>query len=271
MVYSDTDSVFVRSPEPSLEGSIKFGQEVSRRFTAQGATFEFQSVYEALFSHGAKKRYVGRTAWPRAELVVRGYESRRTDAFDYQVECLNELFELVLSGDIPRALSRARERVEELRAGKVPAERLVIARSVRDESEYNESTKESLPFLRVFRQLQKEGYDVIPGMKVAWVVTDASKTPQEVEPWMAGRPFTKSPDLGYYCERLAQTLARVTEVFDWDAAALLGGRRQQRLGGEEPAGEFARPALGLNAPLGEMNSPSARRRKSTTLDAFGDS
>ncbi|HEV2449350.1 MAG TPA: DNA polymerase domain-containing protein, partial [Thermoplasmata archaeon] len=271
VVYSDTDSVFVRSPEPSLEGSMKFGAEVSKRFSARGATFEFQSVYEALFSHGAKKRYVGRTAWPRAELVVRGYESRRTDAFDYQVESLNELFELVLAGDIPRALARARERVDELRQGKVPVERLVIARSVRAESEYNEATKEALPFLRVFRQLQKEGYDVIPGMKVAWIVTDAGKTPQEIEPWIEGRPFPKQPDLNYYAERLAQTLARVTEVFDWDAAALLKGGRQQRLGGAEPATEFARPTLGLNAPLGEINSPGARRRKSTTLDAFGDS
>ncbi|MCI4334287.1 MAG: DNA polymerase II [Thermoplasmata archaeon] len=270
VVYSDTDSVFVRSPVPTLEESMQFGQEVSRRFTAQGGIFEFQSVYEAFFSHGAKKRYVGRTAWPRAELVVRGYESRRTDAFDYQVEALNELFELVLGGETQRALARARERVAELRDGRVPAERLVIARSVRAESEYNEATKDALPFLRVFRQLQSEGYDVIPGMKVAWVVTDAGKSPQEVEPWVVGRPLTKPPDYGYYSERLAQTLARVTDVFDWDAAALLQGGRQQRLQAEEPPPSTPRTPLGLDASVGELNSSAARRRKSTTLETFGD-
>jgi DNA polymerase I len=272
VVYSDTDSVFVRSPTPSLEGAMEFGQALSRRFSAKGASLEFQSVYESLFSHGAKKRYVGRTAWPRAELIVRGYESRRTDAFDYQVESLNELFELVLQGDTPRALARARERVAELREGRVTPERLVVARSVRAESEYNEATKDSLPFLRVFRQLQSEGYDVIPGMKVAWIVTDASRTPQQVEPWIAGRPITKPPDYAYYAERLAQTLARVTEVFDWDAAALLKGGRQQRFGEEDaPSPSAPRAELGLDTPLAEINAPAGRKRKSTTLDGFSGS
>ncbi|MCI4346340.1 MAG: DNA polymerase II [Thermoplasmata archaeon] len=268
VVYSDTDSVFVRSPTSTLEGAIEFGQTLSRRFSAKGASLEFQSVYESLFSHGAKKRYVGRTAWPRSELIVRGYESRRTDAFDYQVESLNELFELVLQGDTQRALTRARERVAELREGHVAPERLVVARSVRAESEYNEATKDALPFLRVFRQLQSEGYDVIPGMKVAWLVTDASRTPQQVEPWVVGRALTKPPDYAYYAERLAQTLARVTEVFDWDASALLKGGRQQRFEKEEKAPSEPRAELGLDAPLAEINAPAGRKRKSTTLDGF---
>ena len=76
VVYSDTDSVFVRSPVATLEGARAFGESVAKRFTHEGVTFEFQSVYEAFFSHGVKKRYVGRTAWPREELIVRGYETR---------------------------------------------------------------------------------------------------------------------------------------------------------------------------------------------------
>lgn len=272
VVYSDTDSVFVRSPEPSLEGSRRFGETVAKRFTAGGATFEFQSVYESLFSHGAKKRYVGRTVWPKEELVIRGYESRRTDAFDFQSQALLEVFDLVLNGDTDGAVSRARELVTECREGKVPAERLVIARSVRAEEEYNESTRDGLPFLRVFRQLKEEGYDVIPGMKVAWVVTDSRKSPQEVEPWIEGRPFTKTPDYEYYADRVAQTLARVTEVFDWDAAALLKGSRQQRLGAGDLGSSAARPAaaatesVGLKTLVTDVERP-ARRRQKTLLDA----
>ncbi|MGI0150649.1 MAG: DNA-directed DNA polymerase, partial [Thermoplasmata archaeon] len=223
VVYSDTDSVFVRSPTPTREGAMEFGERLSRQFTAEGITFEFQSLFESLFSHGAKKRYVGRTAWPREELLVRGYESRRTDAFDFQVDSLNEVFGLILQGNVDGTVQRARELVGEVRDGKVPAERLVIARSVRAEGEYNAATKENLPFLRVFKTLRAEGYDVIPGMKVAWIVTDGRRTPQEVEPWIAGRTPAKSPDYNYYAERVAQTLARVTEVYDWGARALLEG------------------------------------------------
>ncbi|MCI4336911.1 MAG: DNA polymerase II [Thermoplasmata archaeon] len=269
VVYSDTDSVFVRSPEPSLEGARKFGEELSRRFTHEGVTFEFQSVYEALFSHGAKKRYVGRTAWPKVELVVRGYESRRTDAFDYQSEALNDVFERVLRGDIEGAIAQARELVQRCRRGDVPPERLVVARSVRAEEEYNESTREALPFLRVFKQLQAEGYDVIPGMKVAWIVTDARHTPQEIEPWVEGRPLAKPPDYGYYAERVAQTLARVTEVYDWDAAALLGGKTQRKLDDSEPPTPSARapPPATLDTPISELAKPG--RRRPSTLSEFG--
>ena len=266
VVYSDTDSVFVRSPVASLEGAREFGETVAKRFTHEGVTFEFQSVYEAFFSHGVKKRYVGRTVWPREELVVRGYETRRTDAFDYQSEALLEVFDLVLRGDTEGLVRRARELVAAVRNKQIPVERLVIARTVRPESEYNESTREGLPFLRVFKQLRAEGYDVIPGMRVAWIVTDSRKTPQEIEPWVEGRPFTKEADWDYYAERVAQTLARVTEVYDWDAAALLGGTRQRRLGGGEraPPPEPG-PAATLDTPLADVGSRPKRRTTNKSL------
>ena len=265
VVYSDTDSVFVRSPVASLEGAREFGETTAKRFTHEGVTFEFQSVYESFFSHGVKKRYVGRTAWPREELVVRGYETRRTDAFDYQSEALLEVFDLVLKGDTEGLVRRARELVAAVRNHQVPPERLVIARAVREESQYNEATRDSLPFLRVYRQLKAEGYDVIPGMRVAWVVTDSRKSPQEVEPWVEGRPFTKEPDWEYYAERVAQTLARVTEVYDWDAAALLGGSRQRRLGGAEPPAVAEGVPATLDTPLADLGKPTKRKATNKSL------
>ncbi|MCI4317797.1 MAG: DNA polymerase II, partial [Thermoplasmata archaeon] len=240
------------------------------RFTAAGVTFEFQSIYSSLFSHGAKKRYVGQTVWPKDELVIRGYETRRTDAFDFQSEALLEVFDLVLKGNTEGAVARARELVLTCRSGEVPVQKLVIARSVRAEGEYNEATRDALPFLRVFKQLKEEGYDVIPGMKVAWVVTDARKTPQEIEPWIDGRPFTKKPDTSYYADRVAQTLARVTEVFDWDAAALLRGSHQQRLDQAAPEVHLPPPGPGaasLDTPIVDL-AKSGKRKRSTSLSEF---
>ncbi len=175
---------------------------------------------------------MGHTVWPKDDIVIRGYETQRTDAFDFQSAALREVFDKILSGDTPATLVRARELVGEVQEGKVPVERLVISRTVRPEEQYNASTRENLPFLRVYKQLLAEGFDVIPGMRVAWVVTNARKTPQEIEPWIEGRKFppTLQPDYTYYADRLAQTLARVTEVFGWNAADLLQGSRQQTLG-----------------------------------------
>ena len=197
---------------------------------------------------------------------MRGYETRRTDAFDFQSQALMEVFDLVLRGDTDAAVRRARELVAAVRNREVPAERLVIARAVREESEYNESTRDSLPFLRVFKQLRAEGYDVIPGMRVAWVVTDSRKSPQEVEPWVEGRPFTRQPDWEYYADRIAQTLARVTEVFDWDASALLGGSRQRRLAGAEklPPSDAGPPAT-LETPVSELGKRAKRRATNRSL------
>jgi DNA polymerase I len=268
VVYSDTDSVFVRSPVASLDGAREFGERLAKRFTHEGITFEFQSVYESFFSHGVKKRYVGRTVWPEENLVVRGYETRRTDAFDFQSAALLEVFDLVLKGDTDAALRRARELVQSVRSREVPVERLVIARTVRAESEYNESTRDSLPFLRVYKQLRAEGYDVIPGMRVAWIVTDSRKTPQEIEPWVDGRPFTKQPDWDYYADRVAQTLARVTEVFDWDATALLRGTHQRRLAPPPEAPrtpESTAPPATLDTPISEVGKPAKRRASTRTL------
>ncbi|HTP54214.1 MAG TPA: DNA polymerase domain-containing protein [Thermoplasmata archaeon] len=270
VVYSDTDSVFVRSPVATLEGAREFGESVAKRFSRAGVTFEFQSVYETFFSHGAKKRYVGRTVWPREEVVIRGYETRRTDAFDYQSDALLQVFDLVLHGDTDGAVRRSRELVQTVRAKGVPVERLVVSRSVRAESEYNESTRDALPFLRIYRRLKEEGYDVIPGMRVAWIVTDSRKSPQEVEPWVEGRPFPKEPDWEYYADRVAQTLARVTEVFDWDAAALLRGSHQQRLGtpeapAEPPSGEGGAPPATLETPVADLGKPARRRSTNRSL------
>jgi DNA polymerase, archaea type len=271
VVYSDTDSVFLRSPEASLEGARKFGESVAKQFTQAGVTFEFQSVYESFFSHGAKKRYVGRSVWPTEDLVIRGYETRRGDAFDYQSEALLEVFDLVLKGDTDAALRRSRELVQACRQKQVPAEKLVIARSVRPEEQYNESTRDSLPFLRVFKQLKEEGYDVIPGMKVAWIVTNSRKSPQEVEPWIEGRAFTKEPDWGYYADRVAQTLARVTEVFNWDAEALLLGSHQKKIdfGDEGSVGAPAAKPATLDTPIGEVAAGTKRRRTTKSLQEFG--
>ena len=269
VVYSDTDSVFVRSPVPSLEGARAFGETIAKRFTQEGAAFEFQSVYESFFSHGAKKRYVGKAVWPREEVVVRGYETRRTDAFDYQSEALLEVFDLVLRGDTEAAVRRSRELVGAVRSRQVPVNRLVIARTVRPESEYNESTRDALPFLRVFKQLRSEGYDVIPGMRVAWIVTDSRQSPQEVEPWVEGRPFTKEADWDYYADRVAQTLGRVTEVFDWDAAALLRGSHQRRLGAKDaPLPADAGPPATLDTPVTELGKPAKRRSTNKSLADF---
>jgi DNA polymerase I len=227
VIYSDTDSVFFLSPHSNLEESVKLGQQIAERFSAGDMVLEFEKIMEPFFSHGMKKRYVGKMVWPRQELVVRGYEMRRTDSFDLQSEVLSKVFEKVLEDDNQGAVTYTRNVIDDLMKGKIDPSRLVISRSVREESQYKAS--ENMINVRVFKKLKELGYEVVPGMKVSWVVTDSRASPQKFEPWIEGRPFSGKPDYRYYATRLSATIARVTDSFGWDEKSLVSGVQQSSL------------------------------------------
>lgn len=235
VIYSDTDSLFVQSPYPDLEKAVKFGRQLAERFSEEGAMLEFEKVLEAMFSHGKKKRYVGKVAWPEEEMLIRGYEVRRTDSFDLQSEVLTQVFEKILSGETEAAVELAREMVRQTVEGEVPVEKLVISRTCKQFSFYKDPDTQAN--VQAARKMAALGYEFIPGMKVSWVVTDSRRTPQEVEPYISGREFDATPDYRYYAERLAQTVARATEVFGWDEKSLLMGSQQFTLFDQSFQGE----------------------------------
>ena len=238
VIYADTDSIFFESPEKDLGGTQRIGRQISERFSHGSVNMEFERVLEAFFSHGKKKRYAAKTAWPVAgELIVRGYEIRRTDAFDLQSEAQKRVFGLILDKDTDAAVRFARDFVQSVKAGDIPAEflpeegdplePLVISRTVREESRY--ANPESMANVQAANKLKAMGEEVMPGMKVSWIVTDAKRSPMEVEPFVSGRPFGKTPDWDYYARRVAQTLAYVTEIYGWDEKALFLGTQQATL------------------------------------------
>ena len=230
VVYADTDSVFFQSPTPGLEPSLEFARKTAERFSRGRISMEVDKVYRSLFSHGRKKRYAGKVAWPNeGDLVVRGYEIRRTDAFELQSEAQLAVFDKVLDNDPEGAIDLAKRIVAEVRSGhpplpdveKNPIEMIVISRTVKEENQY--VNPDSMSNVIAARKLEEMGEEFMPGMKVSWIVTDHKKSPMEVEPYLSGRKFEKAPDWEYYGRRIAQTLAYVTEVYGWDEKALFTG------------------------------------------------
>jgi DNA polymerase I len=257
VIYSDTDSVFFLSPHTSLEESVKLGQQIAERFSAGDVVLEFEKIMEPFFSHGMKKRYVGKMVWPRQELVVRGYEMRRTDSFDLQSEVLSKVFEKVLEGDNQGAVTYTRSVVDDLMKGLVDPSRLVISRSVREESQYKSS--ENMINVRVFKKLKELGYEPVPGMKVSWIVTDSRAHPQKFEPWIQGRPFSGKPDYKYYATRLSATIARVTDSFGWDEKSLVSGLQQS---------SFLNDDFEVKREARRINSEPKKTDKKLKLDDF---
>jgi len=227
VIYSDTDSVFIQSQFEDLAQTVEFGKEVAKRFTQGGASLEFEKVMDPFFSHGKKKRYIGRSVWPEKSMVIRGYETRRTDSFDLQSETLMTIFEKILDGDTEGAVQFGRDTIQRVLKGDVEAEKLVISRSAKAFDTYKDPSR--MANVTIAKKLLEMGYEFQPGMKVSWIVTNSRRTPQEVEPFLAGKAFDKKPDYKYYAERLAQSIVRVTDVFGWDEKRLLTGAQQSTL------------------------------------------
>ncbi len=227
VIYSDTDSVFFQSPEEDLQKTIDISEEIARDYSREAIILEFEKVLNPFFSHGKKKRYVGRVVWPEEDLLVRGYELRRSDSFQAQDEALREIFEYILNDDVEGAVERAKEWIREVRDGQIELEKLVISRTCKKFGYYK--NPESMPNVQAAKKMKDLGYKFTPGMKVSWIVTDARQTPQKVEPWLSDHELEKEPDWKYYAERIAKTLSRVTEVFGWDKEALLAGNKQSDL------------------------------------------
>lgn len=243
VVYSDTDSVFVLSPEHDLEGAVDFGKRMADRYSRDGGTLEFEKLFEPMFTHGMKKRYVGRIVWPakQDELLVRGYESRRTDSFDLQDQLQTRMFDCILDERNEDALALARKTIQDTLAGRVDTSELVISKTCKGLDAYENPDR--MANVQAAKKLIALGYDFIPGMKVSWIVTDAKSAPMTVEPYVSGAGFKGKPDYRYYAERLSKMAGMITEVFGWGEKDLMMGSQQATLldGGMFAAKETNKP------------------------------
>ena len=258
VVYSDTDSVFVKAPvseevtvkEPeegeersAWEGActtlVDFGEELAERYSREGAELEFETGLSVFFSHGAKKRYVGRVVWPEPDLLVRGYEVRRTDSFTLLTDTMMEIFEMILDGESSEAVQHCLKLIKRIRAREVNPRDLVISRSCKGrvrpggviDFDAVYAKPDSLPFVRAAKQRIEAGLNFTPGMKVGWLVTNGKTSPMTISAWLEDETGTVQTeyDPEFYVNRIATALGRITEAFGWNKDDLLKGNRQANL------------------------------------------
>ena len=225
VIYGDTDSVFFRSPHTNLEETIDFGQKIAERYSVGAKQLEFEKILQPFFSHGVKKRYVGKQIWPKEGMLIRGYETRRTDSFPVQVWALKDVFAKLMDLDVDDALETARDWVTKVSNGEIEKQHYVISKTVNLERKY--VNEDNQAHLQAYKKYIKTGRPFISGMKVSFIVTNAKVSPMEVEPFIPDEECPE-PDYDYYVDRIAKSLSRVTDVFEWDAKALKKGKQEPK-------------------------------------------
>ena len=270
VVYSDTDSIFVRSPvdesAPSSlreeeitaaqngekaavakmkewniakQSMIDFGLEIAERYSRDSAVLEFEKGLSVFFSHGAKKRYVGQVVWPSDEMLIRGYETQRTDSFNYLTSTMKRMFSHALADEGDELVKYALARVQAVKKAEIDASELILAKSCKGRVSSNgdiDFTKDyanpdSMAQVRVAKARIALGLGFTSGMKVSYIVTDASQRPMRVEPWLENEENggISAYDGQFYAERLAAALGRITEAVGWTAKELVSGNKQTTL------------------------------------------
>ncbi|MDC3298242.1 hypothetical protein OAU99_02575 [Candidatus Poseidoniaceae archaeon] len=241
VVYSDTDSIFVKTPVEGVsnpeQAMIEFGHSTAERFSEESAELEFETGMSVFFSHGAKKRYVGQVVWPEEKMMIKGYETQRTDSFRYLTDGMKQMFRHVLADDSDAAINLAIDTIAAAKSGSVPIRDLIMSKSCKGRWDKKRAkwdfTKDyanpdSMIQVRAARALINKGLPFTPGMKIAYIVTNARQRPMEIEPWLEEDPVVNY-DGQFYADRLATAFGRVTEAFNWNAKELLAGNRQTSL------------------------------------------
>jgi DNA polymerase I len=152
---------------------------------------------------------------------------------------MKELFTFALADQETELVKCALDRVKALKNNEVDPTELILAKSckgtVRKDGSVDFSkayaNPDSMAQVRVARARIALGLGFTSGMKVSYVVTDASRSPMTVEPWLESEEDggISEYDGKFYAERLAAALGRITEAFGWNAKELMAGNKQSSL------------------------------------------
>ncbi|GAB6148223.1 DNA-directed DNA polymerase [Stetteria hydrogenophila] len=219
VIYGDTDSLFVTYKPGVVEKLI---ERIEKEL---GFEVKLEKVYRKVFFTEAKKRYVGLTQDGKIDVV--GFEAVRGDWSELAKETQLKVAELVLrTGGVDEAVKYVRRVIEDLKAGRVPIEKLVIWKTLTKRPEEYEA---EAPHAVAARIMESMGIKVAPGAKIGYVIVKgAGNVSRRARPYFTVKP--SEVDVNYYIEKQVIPAAlRILGYFGVTEKTLKSGARQASL------------------------------------------
>ena len=231
VVYGDTDSVFLKLPDPKTDlekTAKKYLDEVNSHLPGI-MELEFEGTFRrGIFvkkktgTGGAKKRYA--LIDNKGNLTIRGFEKVRRDWSKLSKDTQEKVLRLVLSDQVDDAVSHVKEVIIRLKTGNVPLEELGIYTSVkRDLDDYDQIG----PHVAAARKAQKRGISIIPGQTIKYIITVGKGSISDKAELIQ---FAKDYDKDYYIKKqILPAAMRALSVFGITEDELMGNGKQTAL------------------------------------------
>jgi DNA polymerase I len=220
VIYSDTDSLFVKYEKQKVEEFIKRAEEEI------GIELKVDKVYDVLFFTEAAKKYAGLLSDGRVDVV--GFEAVRGDWCSLAQEVQTKVLELVLKErSVQAAVRYVQEVVSRLKRGEVPLRELVIWKTL---TKGFEEYEVKAAHVAAAKKLMEAGYSLEVGDKVGFVIVKGAsdKLADRAMPYILVKP--EEVDYDYYAaKQIAPSALRVLKYFNIKEEELLAGRKQTSL------------------------------------------
>lgn len=246
VLYSDTDSLFIKIATADLAEAQTKGQEIAAAASvATGLNLEFEKIYRS-FLILTKKRYAGWKFERKGEgwednIDMRGIETVRRDWCPLVGELMSDVLSTLLKErDVHKAAQRVKDVLAELAAGKISPEKLTIVKGVTRSLDAYDGIQ---PHIELAKKMQKRDPATSPkvGDRVGYVIVRGKDLlSRRAEDPEYVRQNGLQLDVEYYLNsQLLPPIERIFEVLGIEKAELVGAGKQvsifDTLGAKQPS------------------------------------
>jgi DNA polymerase I len=186
VLYSDTDSVFVKSKKENIEEVIEEGlqlqkiindgfNEITSQCNSENKFFiNFEKIFKSIFFSNAKKRYAGIMIWKDGrktdKLVTTGFETIRTDTSKLGKEIQNNVFKMVLNGSSEKeVVDYIKMEVKKIKNGEYSIEQIAIPKGISKKTDDYDTNVAHIRAVKYSNQYLGTNFMTGDKPKVLWI------------------------------------------------------------------------------------------------------